>query len=95
MNWARLSPNRGDHFVSPVASLFWPNGVVDGSGNMLIGWVTVSANHTRYMLRLSEVKENSGLDLKTTGKHLSMSEKLADGGKMVQYLEDTLDYQQI
>ena len=34
----------GDHFVSPVASLFWPNGVVDGSGNMLIGWVTAYAN---------------------------------------------------
>ena len=54
---SKALPNRGDHFVSPVAALFWPNGVVDGSGNMKIGWVTVSANHTGYMLRLSGGEE--------------------------------------
>ena len=58
MTWNNGLSAGGDHFAAPIASHFWPSGIVDGSGNMRIGWATIEANNTGYKVRLSK-KENT------------------------------------
>ena len=55
-NWSNGVPSTAADLGYQRPLRLWPSGIVDGSGNMRIGWATIEANNTGYKVRLSSKK---------------------------------------